>query len=322
MAHPRLTVDDFRHLYTTIGPNAMSRQTGLTLQSIHQRRRKLETQFGPIKSPNECRSRNKVPVAQHAARLHFDVLNGTVLIGSDAHLWPGPLSTAMRGFIKFSAEMKPRLLILNGDVLDFPQISRHPPIGWDEHPNVKDEIENAQRILTTLEDTVPRSTKLVWSLGNHCARFETRLAMVAKEYAKLNGFHLKDYFPKWAACWSAWINPDSDVPCVVKHRFKGGIGATRANVLNAGTHMVTGHLHSANVRGLNDYRKQTRWGVDTGCLADPSAEAFVDYTEDGPLDWRSGFGVFTFKDGVLLQPELALVYDKKHIQFRGQLISV
>jgi hypothetical protein len=71
-------------------------------------------------------------------------------------------------------------------------------------------------------------------------------------------------------------------------------------------------------------RNGTRYGVDTGCLADPSEEAFIDYTEAGPLNWRSGFAVLKFVDGDLLPPELVTVYDKKpgHVVFRGELIKV
>jgi hypothetical protein len=227
------------------------------------------------------------------------------------------MTTAMRAFIKFAKDMKPKAVVLNGDVMDHPQISRHPPIGWEDHPTVEQEIKAAQDILAKIEDAASDKSKLYWTLGNHDSRFETRLATVAPEYARLAGFHLKDHFPAWSPCWSAWVNGDT----VIKHRYKGGIGATRANALNSGTHMVTGHLHSANVRGLTDYRG-TRWAMDTGCLADPAAEAFVHYTEDGPLDWRSGFGVLTFWKSQLLQPELVLTLDKNHVQFRGEVIKV
>jgi UDP-2,3-diacylglucosamine pyrophosphatase LpxH len=242
------------------------------------------------------------------------------LVGSDAHLWPGPTTPAFRGFIKFCKEMQPKAVILNGDVLDFPQISRHPPIGWQRQPTVQEEIEAAQEKLGELEAATFKAAK-VWTLGNHCQRYETRLATVAPEYAKLKGYSLRDWFPLWAPCWSAWINPDQSDGVVVKHRWKGGMGATRANALNSGRHMVTGHLHSANVRGVTDYNG-TRWGVDTGCLAEPSHEAFVSYTEDAPLDWRSAFGVLTFHKGKLMQPELVLKWSDTSVQFRGEIISV
>jgi hypothetical protein len=254
---------------------------------------------------------------QHAARLHYDVSNGVVLVGSDAHIWPGKLTTGMRGFIKFCDILKPRVVVMNGDVVDLPQVSRHPPIGWENHPTVADEIAAAQQALERVEDAAPRSAKLVWTLGNHDGRFETRLATVAPEYARLNGFHLKDYFPKWSGCWSAWVN-DS---VVIKHRLKGGAHATYNNAVSSGKTMVTGHLHSQKVTPYTDYTG-TRYGMDTGCLADPEAPAFVDYTEDGPKNWISGFGVLTIKNGKLLPPELATVWGKNEVVFRGKVYKV
>ena len=108
---------------------------------------------------------------------------------------------------------------------------------------------------------------------------------------------------------------------VIKHRFKGGIHAPHNNTLWAGRTIVTGHLHSAKVMPISDYNG-TRWGVDGGCLADTGAKAFLDYTEDSPKNWRSGFVVLTFVDSQLLQPELVLSWDENHVQWRGQIIKV
>lgn len=319
---PKIPDSDFVRLFETYGPHETSRRQKTSVTAVFARRQRLEGVLGrqlmPPAANGGPRTRHNV---EHAARLHYDCLNGTVLVGSDAHIWPGPKTVAMRAFIKFARELKPRVLVLNGDVVDLPQVSRHPPIGWEDHPTVADEIEASQTILAEIEDAAPQNCKLAWTLGNHDGRFETRLATVAPEYARLHGFHLKDYFPAWSACWSVWINADSETPCVVKHRFKGGQGATRANALNAGTHMVTGHLHSANVLGLTDY-SGTRYGVDTGCLADPDAQAFLDYTEDNPKDWRAAFAVLTFRKGQLLPPELVTVWDKKHVVWQGQIIPV
>jgi hypothetical protein len=132
----------------------------------------------------------------------------------------------------------------------------------------------------------------------------------------MKGIHLRDHFPNWEPGWSCWVN---DV--VVKHRFKGGIHATHNNAVTSGKHMVTGHLHSAKVTPWTDYNG-TRYGVDTGCLADPDHRAFVDYTEDNPKNWRSAFALLTFHKGRLLMPELVQVFDDKHVEFRGEVIKV
>ena len=103
--------------------------------------------------------------------------------------------------------------------------------------------------------------------------------------------------------------------------MRGGIHATRNNTLNAGTTIVTGHLHSLKVTPLTDYRGN-RWGVDTGTLADPNGPQFVDYLEDNSTDWRSGFVVLTFHQGRLLWPEVVYVLDDTHVSFRGRIIEV
>ena len=309
---------DFIRLFEQLGARKLAQQLGCGERSIYRRREGLEVRAGrQIVAPEQTGIQGTRIGAEHAARLRFDVRDGVVIVGSDAHIWPGSMTTAMRAFVKFCKEMKPAIAVLNGDVMDLPQISRHPPIGWEDHPTVADEIEAAQEQLHRIELATPKSCKLVWTLGNHDARFETRLATVAPEYARMHGFHLKDHFPAWAACWSVFVNDD----VVIKHRWKGGIGATRANALNAGKSMVTGHLHSSKVTPLTDYNG-TRYGVDTGCLASPSHPAFTDYTEDSPKDWRSGFAVLTFYKGKLLFPELVQTWDDDHVQFRGKIIRV
>lgn len=317
---PRAKVPDadFIKLFEELGPHKLARQSGVSLRAVYGRRTNLEKLYGrQIAAPDAIRSTRRAE--QHAAIIQHKIMDGVVIVGSDAHIWPGEPSTAMRAFTKFCKDLSPRAVIMNGDVLDFPQISRHPPIGHQSLPNLQEEIETAQEQLYHIEEGTPRSCHLVWTLGNHDARFETRLATVAPEYARLNGHSLKHYFPAWSACWRCDINSD----VTVKHRHKGGIHATHNSTMWSGKTMVTGHLHSQKVTPFTDYNG-TRWGIDTGCLAEPSAEAFVDYTEAGPLNWRSGFAVLTFVGGDLLPPELVTVYEKKpnHVTFRGELIKV
>ncbi|RTL52883.1 MAG: hypothetical protein EKK40_06960 [Bradyrhizobiaceae bacterium] len=252
---------------------------------------------------------------RYSHRQDWQVKNGTVIIGSDFHIWPGQESLMLRAFKKCVEDVQPAGIILNGDVLDFPKISRHPPIGWEKTPMPQDEIEAAQDHLSDIQQRGKRA-KRSWTLGNHDARFETRLATVAPEFAKIAGIHLSDHFPLWEKCWSTWINDE----VVVKHRFKGGIHATHNNAVWSGKTMVTGHLHSAKVTPFTDYNG-TRFGVDTGCVADTDAKQFTDYTEDNPLNWRSAFCVLTFKDGQLLWPELVTKFDDERFQFRGQVCS-
>jgi hypothetical protein len=317
MAPRRCSDADLIELIPAVGVARAARIVGLTKRAVDFRRRAIEKKTG--KSLVTPTSNGDVPRAlgNYPHRAEYTVENGVVLVGSDAHIWPGASSPALRGFRLFAKELKPKIIVLNGDVLDFPQISRHDPIGWEGWPSVKAELEAAQEELHELALAAPKGCEKVWTLGNHDARFESRLANAAPEFARVHGVHLRDHFPVWRPAWAAWVNNE----VVIKHRFKGGVHATHNNAVASGKTFVTGHLHSAKVTPYTDYNG-TRYGVDTGCLADPDAKAFVNYTEDNPKNWRAAFGVLTFKGGKLLPPELAQVWDAKTITFRGEIIRV
>lgn len=251
-------------------------------------------------------------------RVEAALTDGVVLIGSDAHYWPGPASTAHRAFLEFARRLKPSIVVVNGDAIDCAAISRHPPIGWTKIPDVKDEMEICGERLGEIVLASGKARRY-WPLGNHDARFETRLAMAAPEFKGVRFTSLIDHFPDWEPCWSVHIGGEHGV--VIKHRFKGGIHAAFNNTLWAGRSIVTGHLHSLKVYPHTDY-SGTRYGVDCGTLADPYGPQFQDYLEDNPRSWRSGFVVLTFKNGRLMMPELVQVVDGDTVEFRGDLIEV
>jgi UDP-2,3-diacylglucosamine pyrophosphatase LpxH len=223
----------------------------------------------------------------------------------------------MRGFINFIKEHGPKAIYLNGDVCDFPRISRHAPIGWEESPLPAAELEAAQDILHDIEQAGGPGVRKIWPIGNHDQRFETRIAEHSPEYALIKGIHLKDHFPNWECCWLSLINDD----VAVKHRFKGGTHAAHNNTLNAGVTIVTGHLHHQKASHIRDYRG-LRWGIETGCLANVYAKQFMNYTEENPHNWVSGFCLLTFENGVMLPPEFATVVDVNKIAFRGKTMRV
>jgi hypothetical protein len=315
MPAPASTDAEFIELYADVGPMEVARRYGITARAVLSRRRRLEQRHSTrINAPEHPKS---IPIETHPHRIVLTIPNGICIVAGDAHYWPGEPSPAHRAFVAFVKRLKPVAVIANGDLFDGARISRHPPIGWTKLPTVKDELEVVQERSHEIVMACPKGTRRIWTLGNHDARFETRLATVAPEYADVVGVSLQDHFPLWEPAWSCFINDD----VVVKHRFKGGMHAPQNNTLWGGRTFVTGHLHSQKVQPITDYNG-TRYGVDAGCLADPDARAFVDYTEDAPKNWRAGFCVLTFKDGKLLMPELVTVWDSETVQFRGDLIRV
>lgn len=313
---PRLSESDFIRRFVEIGPTALAKQLEMNVTGIFRRRSNLEKKLGrPIVGPEHHNQTFRGE--EHNGRLQANVADGIVLVGSDLHAWPGDDPPAYRAFLAFIRKLKPAVVVMNGDVIDGASISRHPPIGWEKQPKLIEELEAAQDMLNRIVLACPKATKLYWPLGNHDARFSTRLATVAPEYAKVHGVHLKDHFgERWQPCWSLWLNDD----VVVKHRYKGGIHAAHNATLWAGKTTVCGHLHSLKVTPFSDYAGH-RFGVDTGCLARKSGPQFG-YTEDNPLNWREGFVVLTFKDGRLLWPEVCHVLSETEVEWRGDIVKV
>lgn len=291
-----------------------------TIRAVMTRRRNLELKY-KIKLESNTKTQEHLHTAhKHSARYMAGIENGTVLVFSDAHFWPGIRTTAFKGLLWAIEDLQPKAVVCNGDAFDGASISRFPRIGWDSKPSVIQELKACEASLGEIEETAKKArhnVKLIWPLGNHDARFENRLAQNASEFEGVKGFHLKDHFPQWEPCWSTWLTDN----IVVKHRYKGGIHATHNNTVGSGKSIVTGHLHSLKVTPYTDYNG-TRYGVDTGTLADPGGPQFVDYLEDSPTNWRSGFVVLTFVDGELLMPELVQKWSEGKIQFRGQIIDV
>lgn len=299
-----------------------SRILDISLSALYKRRRRIENKTKtPILAPQQNKAKPELQVSvSYPKSKNLGILNGTVIVFSDAHFWPGIRTTAFKGLLWAIKELKPKAVIANGDIFDGAGISRHPRIGWAKAPSVIEELKACTITMGEIEEAAKKArhnVKLVWPLGNHDARFETFLAANAPQYEHVKGFSLQDHFPDWEPCWAVWLNDST----IVKHRFKGGIHATHNNAIWSGKNIITGHLHSLKVTPFSDYNG-VRYGIDTGTLAEPYGPQFEDYTEQGPLNWRSGFAVLTFVDGKLLLPELVTTHSPNSIEFRGRVIEV
>jgi len=323
---PACSEQEFLRLWNAYGGSAarVAEELNVVVRNVYARAERLE-RAGKLrirKSDGLKQVQPSIYVSAHKARVSCEIKNGVVMVGSDAHIWPGDKTTALRGFLKLVKELKPQQIHMNGDVFDGAKISRHPKIGFlEKAPDVRDEIKACQEALEDFEDAVP-GCQLFWELGNHDLRFEAFLAAHAQQYEGLDGMHLKDRFPRWRPCWSVHINPNSDGHTVIKHRFKGGKYDVSNNVMNAHVNIVTGHTHSLKYWPMSTYKQHTIYGVNTGTLAEPYSEQFVNYTEDNPVDWRAGFAVLTFWKGILMPPELAQVIGEGKLVFRGKVIDV
>jgi hypothetical protein len=290
-------------------PRAVASALGIAERNAYTRRRAVEAKYGITLAafgPNLFIPDNK-------RRLEMGVENGTAIVFSDAHYWPEDPSAGHTALVTLCKDLRPKLVVANGDVLDGARISRHDPLGWQSTPTLRDELDVCAERLSEIE-VAAKGAKRIWTMGNHDARLDTYLVKNAPALEGVAGSRLSDHFPKWQPGMSLHLNGGSTV---IKHRWHNGIHATYNNTMKAGVNIVTGHLHRLQVSAWGDYNGR-RYGVDTGTLADPQGDQFA-YLEDNPTPWAQGFAVLTFEHGRLLPPELCEIVDGV-AYFRGQRV--
>jgi hypothetical protein len=320
------TDQEFIVLFNTNSPETIAKMLGRGVRSIYKRRRRLEHKLN-LQLDGPGNNQNQAAVAQfgyhpHGGRVYHEVTDGVVLVCGDNHYEPGHIPIMHRAFVKLCAALKPKGVVINGDVCDFARLGKYPRIGWEQRSHVVDEIETAKARLGEIETATFKAWK-DWPLGNHDARFNTALANDQKgqEYARINGTQLKDHFPLWEPCWAVHINQGTSGYTIVQHRNRGGEHSAYRNAKELHCHYVTGHDHHPYVRAYTS-AVGTVYGINHGMIADKEQNLFVNYTEARPNNWRSAFAVLTFIGSRLLPPELCEKWDDDHVVFRGEVIKI
>lgn len=315
----RFSDEEFIAAWRRLGsPQRVADALRLDLRGVYARRKSIEERHGIVLDTltEGYGGRPKVTVPKQGFRAISDNISGTVIIGGDLHAWPGERSVAFGAMVELIKELKPAMVIMNGDVFDGSRISRHPPGSWCQLPSVADELDAVKERLGEIEAVAPSGCPLILPAGNHDTRFSSRLAMNAPEYIGVAGFDLADHLGQWQFCWSIWLNGHT----VVKHRWHQGVHGAYNNVLKGGKNIFTNHTHRLQATMYADYTG-LRWGVECGCLSSfaPDNDKYS-YAEDQPQNWSEGFVVANFDHtGRLLDPEFCRVLDGT-AYFRGEAV--
>ena len=238
-----------------------------------------------------------------------EIMGGCVIVGGDAHIWPGIDTIMMKAFIKIAKQIKPEIIILNGDIIDGARVSRHGSTLGSAAPKVSAEIDAAKKWM----DQLPKCRRRIFTIGNHDMRVDNYLANQASELEDYAG-RLADRFPMWEFCYSFQLNEDVEF----RHRFRAGIHAAYNNAQVSGWTTVTNHTHAQQLTAVRN-RRGSHWGVETGMLGDPNHKAFQ-YGEGAPNRAHQGFAVLTFDEtGILMPPEFCQMINGRPV-FRGKYV--
>ena len=100
----------------------IAKLTGISERNVHHRRRDIEAKHDTVL----VAASNKNSVAQAYGHINLGMENGTVIVFSDAHFQLSRRTTAFKALLWLIGELKPKVVINNGDAFDGAQASRHP----------------------------------------------------------------------------------------------------------------------------------------------------------------------------------------------------
>ena len=240
-----------------------TKQTMLQLPESHTKRRKIFT------FPTACK---------------------TLGVFGDVHI-PFHDNTAIEVmFNKFEEENIDAMLI-NGDLLDFYQLSFHEKDPRQVH--FKDEIEMGKEFLAYTRDRFP-GIPIYYIPGNHENRFERYLRIKASELLDMDEFrldvilHLGEYRIEYLDFRSKISFGDY----VIEHGDKipgaGGVVPARTLLMRLKSNSIVNHFHKSSESSQRVYgvgEPTTIKGYSLGCLCDLQPE-YMEINE-----WNHGFAI-------------------------------
>lgn len=193
-----------------------------------------------------------------------------VLILSDVHA-PYHCREALEAAVKYGRKLKPDVVLINGDWMDFHQISR-----WEKDPKKRDtayEITVGKEGLSWLRGQFPKA-RFIFKLGNHDERLTKYVYQKCPELFGLAGLELHHVL-NFEEFGIERVNDNpillGKLPVLHGHEFgKSGIAApvnpARGAFLRTNHTVLVGHLHRPSSHAdANMWHDETMtWS--TGCL--------------------------------------------------------
>lgn len=216
-----------------------------------------------------------------------------MLLLSDIH-FPYQDNKALTLALRYGMEKEVDTIYLNGDTIDFFQISRF--IGDPRKPSIAHELDIVRNFLDTLRENFPNA-KIYYKIGNHDVRLETYLFNKAPELLECTEFKLENLLQfgsrgitpisskKIAKCGRLFILHGHEF---VTSSFSP-VNPARGFYMKAKANMIGGHHHQTSEHTENNLKQEPVTCWSTGCLC----ELTPDYM---PINkWNHGFAYIEFK---------------------------
>jgi len=193
-------------------------------------------------------------------------IQGKTAVFSDIHLGIHD-KAALIAAIQYAKQDRVENIILNGDILDSAQISRHPKTA--DTPKFLNEIELAKQFLEGLRSEF-KDQNIYFKIGNHEDRLERYLMQNADALAGLIDFRkllkLDDLAIRFVE--STQFMKVENTYIVHGHEMKvsGGVNPARALILKAAANVVMGHVHRTSFASIKSLDGKFYKAYTMGCL--------------------------------------------------------
>jgi hypothetical protein len=117
MASAACSDEEFVKLFRELGsPQAIAETLGVSVRNVFARRNRLAQKHGIELLSFSKHSR--ITNVTHEQKIYSELKDGIVVVFSDAHYWPGPPTIAHQALLAVVSNLKPAIVIANGDVFD------------------------------------------------------------------------------------------------------------------------------------------------------------------------------------------------------------
>lgn len=229
-----------------------------------------------------------LPKSDANERSTFHIPSGVRRLGimSDVHL-PYHDETAVIAAVDNLKENKIDALLLNGDMLDFYQLSTH-----EKDPRkrrFKGEVEIFKEFINWIKQEL--DCPIYYKIGNHEHRYERWMMHKAPELLDIDNFKLSEVL-EYGKHGIIEIGQSTRIRAgkftiYHGHEFKGsgGVNPARWLSLKSKISSAVGHFHKASEHVWRDSNDVTHACYSFGCLCDMSP----DYLPEN--EWTQGFGI-------------------------------
>ncbi len=262
--------------YAEIGQELGGRSKDSVSKLFHRMREKGDAVQGvppSLPAPAPEAGGPSLPEPADCSYEFFNIDHGTWGILSDVHIPYHSLPT-IKGWIDDCKRMNVTGLFLNGDVMDFYQVSDHRRD--PSKPRMKEEIEKGRQFFEYLRATFPRA-RIVFKRGNHDERLAWYLATRAPEVFDLDDIQL----PALLRLDKLGIEHFGDkrvamlgkLALIHGHEYRGGGGVMPARwlFLRTGESAMMGHLHhptNYTFRTISG-KEVGMWSTGCACFLSP-----------------------------------------------------